>query len=143
MAQMSESQPPQIMHVQSEPTTSTRLRKLPTQLNTPKRYISNLVRASPNASDVQRLGRFVPAFRHHLNSNLHNVQLPTLELPLLSWINLSNPLATHLLNTKTFTVSNHSIVFYLVISPPHVFLNQQSRVTSKEEHTGEPDLFPL
>ena len=37
-------------------------RKLPTQLNTPNIFVPDLVRVSPNASDVQRLGRCVPAF---------------------------------------------------------------------------------
>ena len=42
---------------------SERLRKLPTQLNTPNIFVVDLVRVSLNASDVQRLGRCVPALR--------------------------------------------------------------------------------
>ena len=42
-------------------TTSARFRKLPTQLNTPNRFVPELVRVFPNASDVQRLARCVPA----------------------------------------------------------------------------------
>ena len=50
-------------YVESEQTTSARLQKLPTQLNTPNIFIPDLVRVSPNASDVQWLGQCVPAFR--------------------------------------------------------------------------------
>ena len=57
----SDSPPPQTLHAKSEPTESVQLRKLPTQLNTPNRNVPDLVRVSPNASDVQRLGRCVPA----------------------------------------------------------------------------------
>ena len=38
------------------------IQKLPTQLNTPNRFVPELVWVSPNASDVQRLGPCVPAF---------------------------------------------------------------------------------
>ena len=55
MAQTANSQPPQ--------TTSERLRKLLTQLNTPKILVADLLRVSPNTSDVQRLGWCVPALR--------------------------------------------------------------------------------
>ena len=61
MAQTSDGPPPQTSHAQSDPTTSARLRKLPTQLNTPNKFVPKLVRVSPNASDVQRLGQCVPA----------------------------------------------------------------------------------
>ena len=61
MAQRSDGQPPQTLHAESEQTTFARLRKLPTQLNTPNIFVPDLVRVSPNASDVQRLGRCVPA----------------------------------------------------------------------------------
>ena len=63
MAQTADSQPPETSHVELEQTTSERLRKLPMQLNIPKILVPDLVRASPNASDVQRLGRCVPAYR--------------------------------------------------------------------------------
>ena len=62
MAQTSDSPPPQTLHAESKPTTSARLRKLPTQLNTPNILVPDLVRVSPNASNVQRLGRCVPAW---------------------------------------------------------------------------------
>ena len=62
MAQMADSQPPQTSHVESDQTMLERLRKLLTQLNTPNILVADLVRVSPNASDVQRLGRCVPAF---------------------------------------------------------------------------------
>ena len=62
----SDSPPPQTMHVQLEPTTSAQLRKLPMQLNTPNIFVPDLVRVSPNASDVQRLGRCVPAVKGHV-----------------------------------------------------------------------------
>ena len=62
MAQTADSQPPQTLHVELEQTTSAWLRKLPTQLNTPNRFVPDLVLVSPNVSDVQRLGRSVPAF---------------------------------------------------------------------------------
>ena len=55
MAQTSDRPPPQTSHTQSDPTTSAQLRKLPTQLNTPNMFVPDLVRVSPNASDVQRL----------------------------------------------------------------------------------------
>ena len=44
-------------------TTSTWLRKRPTQLNTPNIFVPDLVWVFPNTSDIQRLGRCVPAFR--------------------------------------------------------------------------------
>ena len=62
MAQTADSQPPQTSHVESE-QTSARLRKLPTQLNTPNVFVSDHVRVSPNASDSLRLGRCVPALK--------------------------------------------------------------------------------
>ena len=62
-AQTADSQPPQTSHVESDQTKSMWLRKLPAQLNTPNRNVPDLVRVSPNASDVQRLGRCVPALR--------------------------------------------------------------------------------
>ena len=37
------------------------LRKLSMQPNTPNIFVPDLIRVSPNVSDVQRLGRFVPA----------------------------------------------------------------------------------
>ena len=52
------------------------LQKLPTHLNTPNRNVPDLVRVSPNASDVQRLGQCVPAFRE---SMFKIVQLHTRE----------------------------------------------------------------
>ena len=52
MAQTADSQPSQTLHVESEQTTSERLRKRPTQLNTPNIFVPDLVRVSPNASDV-------------------------------------------------------------------------------------------
>ena len=63
MARTSDSPPPQTLHVELEQTTSAWLRKLPMQLNTPNIFVPDLVRVSPNASDVQRLGQCVPAFR--------------------------------------------------------------------------------
>ena len=63
MAQTADSQPYLTSHLESEQTTSARLRKLQTQLNTPNRFVPDLVRVSPNASDVHRLGWCVPAFR--------------------------------------------------------------------------------
>ena len=63
MAQTSDSQPPQTLHVESEKTTSELLRKLPTLLNTPNIFVPNHIQVSPNTSDVQRLGRCVPALR--------------------------------------------------------------------------------
>ena len=65
-AQTADSQPPQTSHVESEQTTSTRLLKLPTQLNTLNRFVPDLVRVSPNASDVQWLGWCVPALREQI-----------------------------------------------------------------------------
>ena len=62
MARTADSQPPKIVHVESEQTTSARLRKLPTQLNTPNRFDRDLVWLSKNASDVQQFGWCVPAF---------------------------------------------------------------------------------
>ena len=61
MAQTSDGPPPQTSHAQSDPTASIRLRKLPTHLNTPNIFVPDLVRVSPNASDVQLLGRCVGA----------------------------------------------------------------------------------
>ena len=58
MAQTANSQPPQTLHVESKQTTSVRLRKLPTQLNTLNRFVPDLIHVSPNASDV-------PALRWH------------------------------------------------------------------------------
>ena len=49
MAQTADSQPPQTSHVESEQTTSTWLRKLPKQLNTPNRFVPDLVQVSLNA----------------------------------------------------------------------------------------------
>ena len=63
VAQMSDIPPPQTSHVELEQTTFAWLRKPPTQLNTPNIFVPDLVRVSPNASDVQRLGRCVPAFK--------------------------------------------------------------------------------
>ena len=63
MAQTADSQPPQTLRVELEQTTSAQLRKLPTQLNTPSRFVPHLVRVSQSASGVQRLGRSVPAFK--------------------------------------------------------------------------------
>ena len=62
MAQTSDGPPPQTSYVELEQTTSAWLRKLPAQLNTPNIFVPDLVRISPNASDVQRLGWCVPAF---------------------------------------------------------------------------------
>ena len=39
MAQTSDGPPPQTLHAQSDPTTSTRLWKLPTHLNTPNIFV--------------------------------------------------------------------------------------------------------
>ena len=66
MAQTTHSQPPQTLHVESEQTTSERLRKLQMQLNTPNIFVPNLV--SPYASDIQLLSRCVPAFRSGLKT---------------------------------------------------------------------------
>ena len=63
MAQMADSHPPQTLLVESDQTTSERLLKLQMQLNTPNRNVPDLIQVSPNASDIQRLGRSVPAFR--------------------------------------------------------------------------------
>ena len=52
---------PQTLQVESDQTPSTRFQKLPTQLN---RFVLELVQVFPNISDVQRLGRCVPAFNH-------------------------------------------------------------------------------
>ena len=41
-----------------------RFQKLPTQLNTLNIFVPDLVQVSPSASDVQRLGRCVPALNH-------------------------------------------------------------------------------
>ena len=71
MAETADSQPPQTSHIESEQTTSTGLRKLPTQLNTPNVFVPNLIRVSPNASDVQRLGQCVPALT--FANKLHNL----------------------------------------------------------------------
>ena len=61
MAQTSDGPPPpQTSHVQSEQATSVQLQKPPMQLNTPNIFVPDLVRVSPNASDIQRLGRCVP-----------------------------------------------------------------------------------
>ena len=62
LAQTSDGPPPQTFHVESEQTMSQQLRKLPAQPNTPNKFVPDLVRDSPNASDVQRVGRCVPAF---------------------------------------------------------------------------------
>ena len=43
MVQMSDSQPPQTLPVESDQKMSERLRKLPTQLNTPNRFVPDLV----------------------------------------------------------------------------------------------------
>ena len=59
MAQTADRQPPQTLHVESDQTPSERLQKLPTQLNTANRFVPDLVRVSPNASDFQQLGRCV------------------------------------------------------------------------------------
>ena len=61
VAQTVDSPPPQTSHVESEQTTSERLRKRPTQLNTPNIFVPDLVQVFPNASKVQQLGRCVPA----------------------------------------------------------------------------------
>ena len=61
MAQTADSQPSLTLHVESEQKMSEWLRKLPTQLNTPNIFVPDLIRVSPNASDVQWLGRCVPA----------------------------------------------------------------------------------
>ena len=61
MAQMSDGPPPQTSHAQSDPTTSARLQKLPTQLNKLKIFAPDLIRVSPNALDIQRLGQCVGA----------------------------------------------------------------------------------
>ena len=58
-----DSPPPQTSHAESEPTTFARLWKLLMQLNTPNRLFPDLVWVSPNASDIQRWGWCVPAFR--------------------------------------------------------------------------------
>ena len=79
MAQTANSQPPQTSHVESDQTTSARLRKLPTQLNTWNRFA--LVRVSPNASDIQRLGRCVPAF----------ILLGTVQFPAINNTGRPNP----------------------------------------------------
>ena len=63
MAQTADSQPPQTSHVESEQTTSAWLWKLPAQLNTPNIFVPDLVRVSPNSSDIQRLGRCVLALK--------------------------------------------------------------------------------
>ena len=42
---------------------SARLRKLPAQLNRLNRFVPEIVPVFPNASDVQRLGQSVPAFK--------------------------------------------------------------------------------
>ena len=70
MAQTADSQPPQTSLVESEQTTSEWRRKPLTQLNTPNIFVSDLVRISPNASDVQQLGRCVPALTTHPPSHL-------------------------------------------------------------------------
>ena len=67
MAQMADSPLPQTSHAESAQTTSEQLRKLPTQLNTPNIFVSDLVRDSPNASDVQQLGQCVPCLKSHNN----------------------------------------------------------------------------
>ena len=77
MAQTSDGPPPQTLHAQSEPTTSVQLRKFRTQLNTLNIFVPDLVRASPNASDVQRLGQCVPAlWPIHTAQTQTNSQLP-------------------------------------------------------------------
>ena len=63
MAQTSDNKPPQTSHADLEQTASERLQKLPTQLNTPNIFVPDLVQVSPNASDIQWLGRCVPAYR--------------------------------------------------------------------------------
>ena len=63
VAQTSNSPPPQTLHAQSD-STSMRLRKLLTHLNTPNIFVPDLVRVSPNTSDVQRLGQCVGALTH-------------------------------------------------------------------------------
>ena len=52
MARTSVNPPPQTLHAESEPTTLARLWKLSTRLNTPNRFVPDLVRVSPTASDV-------------------------------------------------------------------------------------------
>ena len=94
MAQMSDGPPPQTSHVESEQTTSVRLRKLPMQPNTRNIFVPDLTRVSPNASDVQRLGRCVPAFisqcsyllskeQGHMRAAFTNINAFWIELVLL------------------------------------------------------------
>ena len=66
MAQMSDGPPPQTSHAQSEPTTSARLWKRPTQLNTPNIFVPDLARVS-QTPNVQWLGRDVPALKGRFN----------------------------------------------------------------------------
>ena len=80
MAQTSDGPPPQTSHAQSEPTTSTWLRKLPTQLNTPNIFVPDLVQVSPNASDVQQLGRCVPAFTFIRWPEKYNCELTQVQI---------------------------------------------------------------
>ena len=61
MFQTAWSQPFQTLHVESEQTTSVQFLKLPMQLNTLNIFVPELVRVFPITSDVQRLGRCVPA----------------------------------------------------------------------------------
>ena len=68
LAQTADGPPPQTSQVESEQTTSERLRKLPTQLNTPNIFVPDLVWVSPNTSDVQQSGRCVPAFTGEVNT---------------------------------------------------------------------------
>ena len=56
----------QTLQVESDQTLSTQFQKPPIQLNTPNRFVPELVRVSPNVSDVQRLGQCVPAFKNPL-----------------------------------------------------------------------------
>ena len=64
MAQMGNSQTSQTLHVKSEQTLSAWFQKIPTQLNTPKRFVPELVQVSPNASDGQQLALCVLGFRN-------------------------------------------------------------------------------
>ena len=65
MSQTANSQPSQTSQVESEQALSAQLWKLP--VNIPNRFVPDLVRVSPNASDGQRLARCDSGFTlHHL-----------------------------------------------------------------------------
>ena len=93
MAQTSDRPPPQTSHVRSDQTTSKRLRKLPTQLNTPNRNVPALVRVSPNASDVQRLGRCVPALTDKNTEMCSEIRVLLLQALAPYWNNWKKTLA--------------------------------------------------